>query len=233
MASSKDEGIPSGDRTLKGTTFIRENGQTGDAALLFVHGLGSSQAAYADRARKVSDNLGIRCLTFDLSGHGHDRASADRFSVYDHIGDVIAACDYLAAKANPHSGRIGACGASYGAYLAALLPEHRSVQRLLLRAPAVAGDVEFPAPERTPIPGYLAGRPDAFDSLSALSRFTGPVLILESELDERIPHSQILAHLDACPQAKHEVIAGATHALTDPVWDAVFVDAIIRWFRNL
>jgi pimeloyl-ACP methyl ester carboxylesterase len=229
MVLARKTSFPSGDRTLRGNVFGEEGARVGDAALLFVHGLGSSQEGYANRATAASESLRIPCLTFDLSGHGLDRANAARYSVVDHLEDVVAAYDHLAAIPNGPV-RIGASGASYGAYLAALLINHRPVQSLLLRAPALAKDVTFPSDAgeaRSP------RGPDAFDSLGALSRFDGPVLILESELDERIPHAQILAYLDACGRAEHEVIAGATHALTEPEWDAAFVDAIIRWFRDL
>jgi pimeloyl-ACP methyl ester carboxylesterase len=176
----------------------------------------------------------MRCLTFDLSGHGLDRPNFARYSVYDHLEDVLAAYDYLVTVATPHTERIGACGASHGAYLAALLSEYRPVRRLLLRAPALAGvHVEFPDPEQVPVPAEFSARPEAFDSLDVLSRFTGEVLILESEKDDVVRHPHIVAHLDACPRAEHEVIAGATHKLSEPAWDDVFVDTIIRWFRDL
>ena len=232
MALAKTIVFTSGNRTLQGVIFGPSDGDL-PGLLLFVHGLGSSQAGYAHRASAVSDSLAIRCLTFDLSGHGLSRASCERYSVYDHLEDVIAGYDYLMTTSTAGTERVGVCGASYGAYLAALLSGRRRVERLLLRAPAVAQDVDFPDERQTPVPAYASGRVDAFDSLAALSRFTRPVIILESELDERIPPSQILLHLDACPQAKHEVIAGATHALTDPTWNSIFVDAIIRWFGDL
>lgn len=219
-----------GSRARDFLVFGAEDARVGDGALLFIHGLGSSRKGYADRAAPASRILRIPCLTFDLSGHGLDRANAGRYSVVDHLEDVVAAYDHLATIRPSDPARIGACGASYGAYLAALLINHRPVQRLLLRAPALAKDVTFP---RDVGEARFPQDPDAFDSLGALSRFDGPVLILESELDERIPHPQILAHLDVCRQAEHEVIASATHALTEPEWDAAFVDAIIRWFHDL
>jgi pimeloyl-ACP methyl ester carboxylesterase len=211
--------------------FGPDDSQTDDRGLLFIHGYGSDQSGYFHRAGAASDALGIRCLTFDLSGHGPDAADLQRYSVYDHLRDVVAVYDYLAATAR--SVRLGACGASYGAYLGVLLSEHRPVQRLLLRAPAVAGNVDFPDAEQVPVPEDLGKRPGAFDSLKVLSRFSGGVLVLESEFDEVIPHSQVAAYLDACIQAEHEVIAGAKHALSEPAWDSVFTDAIIRWFRDL
>jgi pimeloyl-ACP methyl ester carboxylesterase len=228
----KDVDIPSKNRALKGTIFGAE--EPGDRGLLFVHGLGSSQLGFLHRAETASAQLGMRCLTFDLSGHGLDSPSVAQYSVYDHLEDALAAYDYLVTAAAPHAQRIGACGASYGAYLAALLSEYRSVRRLLLRAPALAGvHVEFPDPDQVPVPAEFSGRSQAFDSLNVLSRFTGEVLILESEKDEVVRHPHITAHLAAFPRAEHEVIAGATHKLSEPAWDEVFIETIIRWFRDL
>jgi dienelactone hydrolase len=143
---------------------------------------------------------------------------------------VIAAYDYLAALDTTDPARIGACGASYGAYLTALLSADRPLKRLLLRAPALASDVHFPASGTSSRP---RNESEAFDSLAAISRYTGQVLVLESELDCRIPHSHITAYLKACQRAEHEVIPGARHTLDDPAWNEAFIQAIIRWFRDL
>jgi pimeloyl-ACP methyl ester carboxylesterase len=58
-------------------------------------------------------------------------------------------------------------------------------------------------------------------------------LVLESEHDERIPHSHIAAYLAASPGASYEVLLGAHHALTTPASESAFVKAIIRWFRDM
>ncbi len=127
--------------------------------------------------------------------------------------------------------KVGVCGASYGGYLAALVTAHREVRRLLLRAPSLAGDVDFPGRRREP--SVSAEAPDGFDSLEILARYGGEVLVIESGQDEIIPMSHIAAYLRACSHAQHQVIPEAMHALTDPSWDEVFVKAIVRWFRDL
>jgi uncharacterized protein len=173
-----------GDRNRPGKIYSRN--VPSEAALLFIHGLGSSQAGYASRAEATSQTLGVQCLTFNLSGHGDDSANFNRYSVYQHLEDAIAAYDYLAAMSAINPARIGACGASYGAYLVALLSGRRPLKRILLRAPALAKDIEFPSPSQSCDPGR---EPEDFDSLAILSRYTGETLIVESENDERIPHS--------------------------------------------
>jgi uncharacterized protein len=218
----------SGDRHLRGTVY--GDGVSPGASLLFIHGLRSSQAGYTLRAQETSQALGIRCFTFDLSGHGDDAADFDRYSVREHLDDVIAAYDYVAAQDTTNPTRIGACGASYGAYLAALLSGRRPVKRLLLRAPALASDIDTRSPWQSDAQDSGSG---TLDSLSALSPYNGPVLIVESGRDCRIPHSNIVAYLNACRHAEHNVIPEAKHALSDPAWNAAFVQAIIRWFSDL
>src|SRR3984893_254573 len=223
MASTREVVFQAGDRSLRGMLFDPRSSASSGAALMFVHGLGSSQTAYASRAEAASQALGVQCLTLDLSGHGDDKANSAQYSVYQHLEDVIASYDYLAALETTDPARIGGCGASYGAYLTALLSADRSLERLLLRAPALASNVDFPASSSPFTSSELRDEPEAFDSLAVLSRYTGEVLVLESELDERIPHSQIVAYLRACRRSEHEVIPGATHALTAPVWNEAFV----------
>jgi dienelactone hydrolase len=206
----------SGHRRLPGRIFGPRDGAALHAAVLFVHGQGSSQEGYEHRARTASRDLNAVCLTFDLSGHGRDAENFDKYSVHDHLEDVVAAYDYLASQGTVDAKRVGVCGASYGGYLSALLTAHRAVRRLILRAPSLA---EY--------------APEGPDSLDVLGRYAGEVLIVESEKDEVIPARTIAAYVNACTHAQHQVIPGAAHALTNPTWDDVFVRAIVNWFASL
>jgi pimeloyl-ACP methyl ester carboxylesterase len=203
---------------------------TGRRAILFVHGWNSSQAGYHHRAEVVSRNLDAVCLTFDLRGHGRDAGNLDNCNEIHHLNDVLAAYDYLVSQDGVDSTRVGVSGASYGGYLAALLTAHRAVKRLLLRAPTLAQKQHV-----RPRQGETASSPIAedLDSLEVLRRYAGDMLIIESERDEVIPRSTIFAYLQAFPRAQYQIIPEATHALTNPVWDDVFVKAIIRWFGQL
>lgn len=221
----------SGHRVLVGCVFDQGSVSMGRRGVLFVHGQGSSQKGYEQRARLVSSSLDAVCLTFDLSGHGRDAAKFDRYSVKDHLQDVVAAYDYLASHGAVGKTRVGVCGASYGGYLAALLTAHRDVKRLILRAPSLARDIDFPAQHQRAMP--RTGAPKEFDSIGILNQYVGGVLIIESEKDEVIPESHIAAYVRARSNIQHQVIPEATHALTNPKWDEVFVTAIITWFEGL
>jgi pimeloyl-ACP methyl ester carboxylesterase len=224
--------FPSGSRPLTGRVFTPSLPRSGRPAVLFVHGQKSSQRGYEDRAVLASRDLDAVCLTFDLSGHGDDASNYDKYSVFDHLQDVIAAFDYLVGHKDVDRTRVGVCGASYGAYLAALLTARRDIKRLILRAPSLATDLGFPDREGpSSVPGQV---PDGFDSLKILAQYPGEALIIESERDEVIPKSHIAAYQRACSHAQHEVIAGATHGISaNASWEKVFVLSIVRWFRDL
>jgi pimeloyl-ACP methyl ester carboxylesterase len=229
--STQKVSFSSGNRRLPGFIFGLRPSGAARRGILFVHGQGSSQTGYEHRARSASTELNAICLTFDLSGHGDDAANLARYSVYEHLEDLVAAYDCLVSHRDIDSARIGVCGASYGGYLSALLTAHRAVRRLLLRAPSLASDVVFPA-RPTPTSQY-AEVSEAFDSAVILAGYVGDVLIIESEKDEVIPRSHIATYLRACSRPQHQVIPEATHALTDPKWDELFVKAIVAWFRDL
>jgi pimeloyl-ACP methyl ester carboxylesterase len=201
--------------------------------ILFVHGLRSDQSGYRHRARMAASQLRVVCLTFDLSGHGEHVSSLplESFSPQDHLAEVVAAYDELASHSSVDPARIGVCGASYGAYLAANLTQQRPVKRLLMRAPALFGDDEF----RRPLgslrrPGVYA---PASRAVSSLAAFTGETLILESGADEVIPHEVVEAYRTACRGAQHQMIDGADHALTRPEWKEQFIHAILEFFAEL
>jgi uncharacterized protein len=198
-------------------------------AILFVHGLHSTQAGYEPRAAAVQQELGATSLTFDLAGHGESEGDRVALSPAEHLADVIVAYDALVGHDGVDPERVGVCGASYGGYLAALLTARRPVRRLLLRAPALYADEWLDRPLGERMPG--AGAPATSAALDALEGFAGDVLVLESGRDEVIPHAVVEAY--AAAGARHEVIAEATHRLADPAWEAAFVELLTDWFRPL
>jgi uncharacterized protein len=208
--------IVSDGRSLVGYMFETEASalRSSRPGVLFIHGSGSSQRRYADRARAVVAATGGAALTFDLTAHGESvipSRPAAPVNVSDHLADVTGAYDELSAVHGVD--RIGVCGASYGAYLAVLLTARRRVSRLLLRAPA-QGD----------------------DSLrrACLEAYDGPVMIVESGADEVVGRETIRAYLAELGRvARHKVINGASHELTHPEWQQQFQDLIVEWFTGL
>jgi pimeloyl-ACP methyl ester carboxylesterase len=175
--------------------------------------------------------LGATCLTFDLGGHGRSGTQPEVLSARDHLLDTIAAYDALVASQHVDPARVGVCGASYGAYLAALIVAQRPVRRLLLRAPALYPDdwLDTPIGRRGP----LGTTPTNSAALESLRQFGGEVLVLESGCDEAIPKDMIQAYLHACRSPVHDLIPEATHQLTDPLWKELFLQRIVEWFGPL
>lgn len=225
MISTRCALINSSDRLLQGAVVDAADRQGATPAILFVHGLQSDQKSYVYRAERTVRALRCRCLRFDLSGHGAQKADFASYSISDHLEDVVAAYDYLAQQEGTDPVRIGACGASYGAYLVALLTRRRHLKRLVLRAPALFSDISISSPEDH--------ESSSFDSLAAVAEFAGDILIVESECDDAIPRSNITSYLNACRHPSHEVIPRARHALDEPAWDEAFISFLTRWFEAL
>ena len=223
----------SANRQLHGRLFSLGTSLDQRRAILFVHGLGSGQDGYQKRAATASRKLDAVCLTFDLSGHGVDAPNFAEYSIDDHFQDVISGYDFLVSRQTVDPTRVGVCGASYGGLLAVLLTGRRPVKRLLLRAPSLDGYAASRTGRRGPVSTQLSQTTEEWDGIAVLARYQGPVLIVESEKDEVIPHASIEAYLRLSPGSQHQVIPNATHALTDPAWDAAFVASISSWFKDL
>jgi pimeloyl-ACP methyl ester carboxylesterase len=220
--------LAAGSRSLSAHMATSE--VTSGAGLLFVHGLGSDQQGYLERAQAVAEELNCTSLTFDLSGHGASDGDPESLSISDHLDDVIAAYDALSNRAEVDPQRIGVCGASYGAYLTCRLIALRSVARVLLRAPALYDDGRFDT-HLDRLASDPAARADQF--FGVLASFDNDVLIVESERDETIPHRIVERYLQALRRGQHRVIAGATHQLTEQSWRENFRALILDWFRPL
>jgi pimeloyl-ACP methyl ester carboxylesterase len=199
--------------------------------LVFIHGLGSSQSSYMDRAEAAARSLGAVCVIFDLGGHGESEGKLRDFTPRDHLADVIAAFDALAEDQVVDGSRIGVCAASYGAYLATLLTSLRPVARLLLRAPGLYDDKDLDTSLDRPRKSNPFA--EAHEVTRRLQKYSGTLLILEGEFDEVIPHEIIEVYLRACRDAKHAVIPNAHHALDDELTRKFFRDAIVRFFKSL
>ena len=213
---------------LAGTLF-EPAGAAGAPGILFVHGLRSDQDGYRERARAAVERLGAVAVTFDLGGHGRSGGDLAGLTARTHLGDVLAAYDLLASRPTVDPERIGVCGASYGAYLTALLTAERPAARLLLRAPALLADDDFDTPVEARAARWGGGPSRA---LEQLARYDGPVLVVESALDEVIDAATIEAYRAACRRGSHEVIPDAGHALAGPA-RAAFRELIVSWFAAL
>lgn len=217
-------------RRIAARLFSPPDGERSGAAVLFVHGQGSSQRGYLERAAAVTERLGATCLTFDLSGHGESDGDRGMLTPRDHLEDVLGAFDALLEAPGVEPGRVGVCAASYGAYLAALLLGERDVRSALIRAPALYSDADLDRPD----PNRLSTTEtvETAAALRAVAAYGGPLLVVESEHDEAIPHAIVESYLRAGRDARHELIRGAAHRLSEERWKLRFVEIVVAWFAE-
>lgn len=224
----EDFALTSDDRILAGT--LVSTAAPSGAAVLFVHGLGSSRATNVERAEAVAQLHSATCLAIDLGGHGQSTGRLTRMTPRQNLSDVVAAYDWLASRSGVDRGRVGLCAASYGAYLSVLLSALRPVSRMLLRAPALYADDCF---DRGLAERRFGGPETAPTPLAHMALFRGPVTIVESEHDEIISQDTVAAYVAGLPGARHVVQADAGHALTDPSWRAWFQEIVLDFFSAL
>jgi dienelactone hydrolase len=212
-------------------------------AVLFVHGWGGSQRRDIAKAKPLT-HLGYTCLTFNLRGHARTRRQIDTVTRAQNLRDVLAGYDFLVRQPGLDPEKIAVVGTSYGGYLAALLTTERSVRWLALRAPALYKDADFDRPKRelnldAGLSAYrrLPLSESENRALSAASRFTGDVLIVESEQDALIPHQVIENYLRAFARSArsvtHRILRGADHGLDRSASRRRYRKILEEWFRSI
>jgi pimeloyl-ACP methyl ester carboxylesterase len=239
MATRSDAiGIAIGGRTIAGTLLAPSQVLPG---VLFVHGWGGSQERDLSRAREIAA-LGCVCLTFDLRGHARTESLHGTVTREDNLRDVLAAYDLLAGQPGVDKAAIAVVGSSYGGYLAAILSSLRPVKWLALRVPALYKDEDWAVPKRRLDREELAAyrrspvSTEENRALRACAAFQGDVLIVESEHDDRIPHSVIANYIAAFKKAHsltYRVIEGADHALSEELCRRAYTSLLVNWATEM
>ena len=234
--------IPVNGQDIEGTLIAPAVLEPGTPGALLVHGWGGSQDQYLPSARAIAA-LGCACLTFDLRGHAETRGQFETVTREDNLHDVVAAYDLLARTPGVDRQAIAVIGASYGAYLGALLLYLRPVCTLALRAPALYKDDDWEAPKRKlhvdpDFAAYrrLSLRAEENRALGACAQFLGDALLVESEHDEIIPHPAVANYIAALANAHsltYRVIEGADHALSQPAWEDAYTELLVGWMSEM
>lgn len=210
--------------------------------VLFVHGWGGSQEQDLVRAREAA-GLGCVCLTFDLRGHVATERQRETVTREDNLRDLLAAYDLLVSHPSVDANAIALVGVSYGGYLGALLTTMRPVTWLALRVPALYKDAEWEKPKRhchvdPDLPAYRrrSVRWQENRALAACARFTGDVLIVESEFDDIIPHAVIRNYVSAFCNVRSlttRVIDGADHGLSTEAAQRSYTALLLNWLTEM
>jgi dienelactone hydrolase len=234
------------------TVAIHVDGQTISGTLvtpapqvpgvLFVHGWGGNRQQYLARAREIA-MIGCVCMTFDLRGHAATRQQHETVSRENNLRDVLAAYDTLVSQRGVDPSSIAVVGSSYGGYLAAILTSKRPVRWLALRAPALYMDSGWESPKRQlhkdqDLEAYRETMVPAAENraLRACAEFEGDILVVESELDQVIPHAVIKSYLEASIQAlslTYRVIKGADHGLSDDAGQRSYSSLLVGWMSEM
>ncbi|WP_395396289.1 alpha/beta fold hydrolase (plasmid) [Novosphingobium sp. BL-8A] len=225
-------------QTLDGTVLTPAKLTPG---VLFIHGWGGSQEQDLLRAEEIAQ-LGCVCFTFDLRGHARHDEDRNRVTRSDGLADVIAAYDFLVAQQAVDVSAIAVVGTSYGGYLATLLTAVRPVAWLALRVPALYPDADWEVPKALLDRGTIERYRNHFRSghqdraLAACERFTGDVLIVESEQDDYVPHATISSFMAAFRRSRslnYRVLKGADHALRDETHRKKYNTLLINWIEEM
>ena len=229
-------------QSIGGTLIAPASLEPGTPGALFVHGWGGCRAQYLASARAIAA-LGCACLIFDLRGHAETRGQHETVTREDNLHDVLAAFDLLARTPGVDRQAIAVVGASYGAYLGALLLYLRPVCMLALRAPALYKDVDWEQPKRRlhvdpEFAAYrrLTLRAEDNRALGACAQFLGDALVVESEHDEIIPHPAVANYIAALANAHsltYRVIEGADHGLSQAAWERAYTELLVGWMSEM
>jgi len=204
--------IPAPAATLDGDLTIPEGAR---AVVLFAHGSGSGRHSPRNRlVARVLQDAGLATLLMDLLTRQEEAAAAItgrlRFDIPLLAGRLVAATDWILARADMGRFRIGYFGASTGAAAA--------LQAATERPGVVSAIVS------------RGGRPDLAGPV--LAQVRAPTLLIVGQRDQPV----IAMNQDAFDRLGGEkeliVVPGATHLFEEPGALEIVAQAARRWFES-
>ena len=232
-----------GGNKLAACIFFPENPKEKNPAILFVHGWTSAMERSFQYAEKLS-KLGYICFLFDMRGHGQSEGDIKIFTIKEFLDDVLTAYDFLLNIEVVDKENISAVGSSFGGYLVTLLSEKRKLKNLALRVPADyknedfdKSKYEYSGAENLEIVAWRkkVKKPNDTFALSAISKFDGEVLIIESEKDTIVPHETILNYINAVKNKQkltHRVMKDAPHSIKEGKFRDEVTKILEEWFSK-
>lgn len=224
---------------MDGSLFVPEKIAGKIPGVLFLHGMTSSEKNYIPLAEEMV-KMGFAALTVNLRGHGTSEGEFNTLTIGDGFKDALAAYDFLVSQEVVDKNRMGICGGSLGGALAVLVCRLRPVRSLVLRAPAVY------TPEMVGMTYqkimsdegkifYSIEDLSQTESIQAIEKFPGSLLVIQSEKDQIIPQFISQAYTDYAKSSKVkklDTISDATHELFQPEWREKFKSLAYNWFKE-
>jgi pimeloyl-ACP methyl ester carboxylesterase len=204
--------------------FIPANrlGTARHPAVIFTHGNGELIGVWP-RPLSAFRELGLSVLIVEYPGYGRSPGTPSQGTIME---TMVAAHDWLIARADVDGTRVVAMGRSLGGGPACGLAAIRPVAALILQSPFKS--VAAMAAERFFLPGFLVR--DRFDNEGILQSYDGPVLVLHGTRDSVVPysHGEALASLASRGQL---VSQDCAHNDCPPSWPA-FVSQVERFLTE-
>ena len=227
---------------LKYTVIFPENLRDKNPAILFLHGLTGKKESSYQYAQGLA-KIGYISFLFDMRGHGESEGNLDILSLNDFLNDAISAYDQLVSIESVDADNISIIGSSMGGYLALRLSTKRNVKNIVLRAPADYPDeiITEPAIDNgADNPNTLNWRKetktkDGSLALQAIYDFKGLIHLLESELDDRVPHTTVQNYIDAIQDKNkltYQILKGAPHSIKEGPFRDTVETIMVDWFSN-
>jgi fermentation-respiration switch protein FrsA (DUF1100 family) len=192
-------------------------------AIIFTHGNAELIDVWPPPLRSLRE-LGLSVLIVEYPGYGRSPGTPSQRTIME---TMIAAHDWLIARADVDETRIVAMGRSLGSGPAVGLAGVRPVAALILQSPFKS--VAAMAAERFFLPGFLVR--DRFDNEGILESYDGPVLVLHGTRDPVVPysHGAALASLAARGQL---ISQNCAHNDCPPSWPE-FVSQVERFLSEV
>jgi uncharacterized protein len=183
------------------------------AIVLFAHGNGGNITHYADFLRDLRERQNVAILGFDYRGYGR---SAGKPSETGLIADARAARKWLSQRTGCAEADIVLMGHSLGGGVMTQLAAEDGARGLVL----VSTFTSLPDVGKEHLPWLVpqAIMVNRFNSLDAIQKYSGPVLISHGDADRLIPVEQGRELFAAAPGPKQLVINPGGHhndGLTD------------------
>lgn len=182
------------------------------AHVLFLHGNAGNVAGWSQYARLLQEKLKVTTLLLDYRGFGR---SEGKPTVDGVLADARAARAELARLGDVDESQVVLMGRSLGGAVAIQLAAEKSPRGLIVESSfsslKSAAHVHFPGLS------WMVPK-DRLDSVSAMSKFKGPLLLSHGDADQVIPFTHGEALFSAAAEPKQFIrIPGGGHNDPPPV----------------